>query len=443
MVSSEKQINSQAVLDGLGQGVLIFDSQDRLVLDNLAARTILGTDLKLIRAEGWKAASTLFNTRLSNPDEAIENVRSEALKSGRPVRFHIYRAGEYLPCWAAAVPGEGGEVYTMVTIEVPDWAAIHELMDKFREEVQTAAEATQGHTDLILQTIKNVKPKDTVEQVGKRVSGFVNLISTHMHRLERLTTMLERLENIRTGKLQELARANRKKIALSDFLEDFLEELVETKLLDPETEQQDYRSRISVTVPDDLLIEASSAQLKAVLRDLLRNAIMYTMKASPIMVMAHSTGKNQSVQIDVVDEGYGVRTKEFERVFLPFQRARQPQIISEFGYGLSLYLCKHEVEAMGGKIWFESEEGVGTTFSFKLPAWREDKPGELPASLVATETAEAAQIRAAQPAAMTTEVAKTSAESSAPKKDKEATNPKKPRELKASSDSSSSGKSDT
>jgi signal transduction histidine kinase len=280
-------------------------------------------------------------------------------------------------------------------------------MDKFLDEVRTAAESTQGHTDLILQTIKNVKPKDTVEQVGKRISGFVNLIATHMHRIDRLTAMLERMEHIRTGKLVELVRANRKKIALSDFMEDFMEELGESKLLDPETEQQDFRARITVNVPDDLLVEGSSDHMKAVLRDLLRNAIMYTMKASPIMVMAHTVGSNQSVQIDVVDEGYGVRTKEFERVFLPFQRARQPQIISEFGYGLSLYLCKHEIEAMGGKIWFESEEGVGSTFSFKLPAWRDEKSAEMPASKVTTETSEAAKVT------NTDEAAKASADVSA------------------------------
>ncbi|MEZ4668710.1 MAG: ATP-binding protein [Anaerolineae bacterium] len=88
---------------------------------------------------------------------------------------------------------------------------------------------------------------------------------------------------------------------------------------------------------------------------------MYSMKATPIMIMAHTSTGNVSAQIDVVDEGYGVRAKEFERVFMPFERARQPQIIGEFGYGLSLYLCKQEVEAMNGKVWFESEEGVGTT----------------------------------------------------------------------------------
>ena len=43
------------------------------------------------------------------------------------------------------------------------------------------------------------------------------------------------------------------------------------------------------------------------------------------------------------------------------------QIISEFGYGLAMYLCKHEVEAMNGRIWFDSAEGIGTTLSIALP----------------------------------------------------------------------------
>jgi signal transduction histidine kinase len=63
-------------------------------------------------------------------------------------------------------------------------------------------------------------------------------------------------------------------------------------------------------------------------------------------------------------------------VFIPFQRARQPQVIAQFGYGVSLYLAKMEVETMGGRIWFASEEGVGTTFSFKLPLAREQDDGD-------------------------------------------------------------------
>jgi nitrogen-specific signal transduction histidine kinase len=368
----DKQLNYQSVLDGLGQGVLIFDKDDRLLMDNLAARTLLGTDLRIIRASGWSAASTLFNTRASNPDQNADTARKKALESARPVRFHMFRSGEYIPCWAAAVHGSGGEVFTMITIEAPDWTAMTDLMTRFRDEVVNATGATQGHTHLITQSLKAQKPGETVEQLGRRISGFVQIISTHMHRLSRLMDLFERLEQVRTGRLPDLVRSERRKIDLVDFVEDFIETLDETQLIDPETEAQDYRSRITTTVPDNLYVHASPDRLTNILHDLLRNAIMYSMKATPIMIIAQASAQNQSVQIDVVDEGYGIRAKEFERVFGLFERARQPQIMGEFGYGLSLYLCKQEVEAMNGKIWFESEEGVGTTFSFKLPLWRDD-----------------------------------------------------------------------
>jgi K+-sensing histidine kinase KdpD len=96
---------------------------------------------------------------------------------------------------------------------------------------------------------------------------------------------------------------------------------------------------------------------------------MYSMKATPVKIIASALGS--MVQIDVIDEGYGVRAKEIDKVFQPFARARQPQIIAEFGHGLSLYLCKQEVEAMNGAMWFTTEEHVGSIFSIKLPRWQE------------------------------------------------------------------------
>lgn len=388
----DNKLNAQAILNGLGQGVLIFDSADKLVLDNLAARTLLGTDLKVIREEGWAAISVLFNTRVTNPDETIDEVRKRALTSPRPLRFHTYRGGEYIPCWISAVQGDDGTVYTMITIDVPDWAALNELMGRFRDEVKDAVQSTTGHLDIINASLKQMKPGETLEHLVKRISGFHRLISVHMHRTGRLITMLERLEAIRTGKLRSDAREQRRKLTLRDFVEDFLETLDEITLIDPETEAEDYRSRIQATIPADLVIMAVPSTLAQILRDVLRNAIMYSMKATPIKVVAKAASQPQTVQIDVVDEGYGIRAREAERVFAPFQRARQPQIVAEFGYGLSLYLCKQEVEAMSGRMWYESEEGVGTTFSFLLPAWREENTAKTQEAhtVAATGTAEIA-----------------------------------------------------
>jgi signal transduction histidine kinase len=368
-VDFDKLLDGQGVLDGLGQGVLIFDHNGRLVLDNLAARTILGTDLKLIRSEGWTAAAVLFNSGQHDPNATIDSARKRSLDSARPVRFHTYRAGEYLPCWAAAVQGKSGDVYTMITLETPDWSIVNDLVGKFRDEVTEAVEATEGHINLINQSIKRLSPGATVELLSKRISGFTKLISTHMYRTSHLMELLGRLQALRTGTLMSTVRAEQRHIILEEFVEDFLESLDEITLIDPESEDQDYRGRLSMNIPGDLEIAASPSHLTTILRDVVRNAIMYSMKASSVTISASKQAN--TVQLDVTDEGYGVRNKESDKVFQPFQRARQPQVIAEFGYGLSLYLCKHEVEAMNGGMWFKSEEGVGSTFSLKLPVWQE------------------------------------------------------------------------
>lgn len=365
-MSIDEKLDLRGILDGLGQGVLIFDGDGKLLLDNLAAQSILATDINLLRAEGWKAAAMLFNAGANAAINTADLIRENALKSERPIRFNIYRSGEYMPCWASAIQDKNGVMYTVITLETPDWKIVVDLIDRFRQELAKAVEDTTGHINLINKTLRSHKPDDSAATLAKRITNFTNLIEVHMSRTNRLMDMFERLQDIRVGALRDKIREERKPIKLGLYLEDLLEELDEIQLLDPETEAQDARSRISADIPDDLSIIANKRYLTRILHDILRNAMMYSLRGTPIKIKAHQKGQN--VQIEVTDEGYGVRSKESETVFAPFQRAKQPQIISEFGYGLSLHLCKHEVEAMNGRIWFTSEEGIGTTFCILLPS---------------------------------------------------------------------------
>jgi len=368
-MASNTKLDLNTVMDGLGHGILIFDNDGKLTTDNLASRTLLGKDLELIRKDGWDAASTLFNATQTNPEKTIESIRDAAYRSEKPVRFYTLLNGEYVPCWAAAIQGEGGEMHLMITIDMPDWSTITNLLDRFRSEMEDAIQSTQGHIDLITQTIKH-NEGGTVEQLAKRITGFTRLISIHMARVGRLMEMLKRMEEIRTGEIRDNARKRRKKIDIENYLEDFIEELDEISIVDPETDAQDHRSRLTVEGASGVYVAASSHYLTRILHEILRNAIMYSMKATPLKITV--TAKDKLVQFDITDEGYGIRDSEQDRVFNAFERALQPQIMGEFGYGLSLYLCKHEVEAMNGQLWFQSEETVGTTFSFTLPAWQDE-----------------------------------------------------------------------
>ena len=354
------------VLDGLGQGVLIFDTNDQLVLDNLTAATILGANLVLVRAEGWPAAAMLLDAA-SEHGPTADAIRAKALRQAQPVRFHTFLSGTFTPCWAAGIHNADGSVYTMITLEHPDWSALTELMSTFRSEARMAITSTRGHAELIKQVIARRTPVTTADQLARQIGGFASIMAVHMYRLEILVDLLERLEDIRTGNLIQLLRNNRRPVELTSFIEDFLEDVLQSPLLEDAGPDAEYRDRIRVDIPEGVQVAACKTHLTAIFRDLLRNSLMYSEQNTPIIVRA--TPSTTSVQVDIIDSGYGIRAKEISRVFTPFQRARQPQIIAEFGYGLSLYLVKMEIEAMGGRIWFTSEERVGTTFSFKLPLW--------------------------------------------------------------------------
>ncbi len=361
-------LETDLILDGLGHAVLIFDSNGKLIKENLAARTLLTTDIQRVQDAGWSMLPMVFDIEQGTDD--FDTIRKNAMMGERPVRFHVLRSGEFIPGWASALTTKSGELMTMLTLEIVDWKIVGSVIDRFRNEIQDAVDSTIGHVTLINKTIDSLAPDTSVETTRKRIGGFMRLIEVHMVRSGRLMKMMERLEDIRTGDMRRYAREERRKINLEDFLEDFLEEIEEMKLLDPDTPEHDYRGRLELDVTGDANVWASRRYLRYTLQDIIRNAIMYSDIKTPVTVKV--TKQTTTIQIDITDEGSGIREKEFERVFEPFLRARQPKIISEFGYGLSLHLCKQEVEAMGGGLWFQTTEKVSSTFSIRLPIWREE-----------------------------------------------------------------------
>lgn len=357
-------LDLRRLIDRIAYGILVFDSADRLVMDNEASRALLGPNLTLIRAEGWLAAAMMLDARRVEGPSAHE-IRARALSTGEPVRFHTLLTGAYIPCWAVSVEGSSGQLYTLISMEQTDWGALREFMSTFRTEARLAVESTRGHADLIMQLMRKRPPGMTADQLAGRVKGFAEIIATHMYRLELLLDLLYRLELLRTGQLPTLVKQDRRKLKLAEFVEDFLESLVQEQPLDP-IHSETLRDRLIVQIPASITVAASPEYLRKALHDVLRNAVMYSPPGSPIILRATRLMPSDVVQIDIVDQGCGIRPKEAERVFAPFQRARQPQVMAEFGYGISLYLVKAELDAMGGRIWYESEEGVGTTFSIKL-----------------------------------------------------------------------------
>lgn len=357
-----------AVLDRLAQGALIFDSDGQLLFDNAAARQILGANLVVIRQQGWPAYTLLVDSGILAGSPKADEIRAKALRQTEPVRFHMMLSDAYVPCWISGVHQDGGPTLTLVTIERPDWTPISELMENFRKEALPTIDDADGHANFIIQIATRRKATMTADELAQRVIGFAELISGEMGRLQKLIRQLHQLEIIRTGQIEEIMKTSIKKISLADFVEDLIEELSDVFTHIPGHKDQDIRDRLKTDISDDLELMAAPQYLTHILTDILHNAVLYTKKDSPIQLRAFATNQGRHIQIDIIDQGCGIRDSEYDRVFAPFQRARQPQILAEFGYGLSMALAKANADAMSGRLWFSSEESVGTTFSLKLPA---------------------------------------------------------------------------
>lgn len=108
-------------------------------------------------------------------------------------------------------------------------------------------------------------------------------------------------------------------------------------------------------------------RMEQVLSNLLTNAIKYSPQGGPVHVTLATPADAQEVEIRVQDEGLGIPRHQHARIFGRFVRADNAQAAGISGTGLGLYLCRALVEQHAGRLWFESEEGEGTTFFVRLP----------------------------------------------------------------------------
>jgi two-component system, OmpR family, sensor histidine kinase KdpD len=122
--------------------------------------------------------------------------------------------------------------------------------------------------------------------------------------------------------------------------------------------------RVEVTLPDEPPIARVDArQVERALVNLIENALKYSPADEPVRVLVAAHGDLGVVR--VIDHGPGIASDEAERIFEPFHRGRSAGTVR--GAGLGLAIARGFAEASGGRVWVESRDGQGATFTLELP----------------------------------------------------------------------------
>jgi len=183
---------------------------------------------------------------------------------------------------------------------------------------------------------------------------FLDIVHKETNRLIRIVNDVLDVSKIEFGQRP----VSRSAIALHAVVEEVL------SMLSPSLKERDVT--VSVNVPDSLpRVDGDADLIKQVFINLISNALKYSPRGTTITVRAREEAV--SLVVSVSDQGIGIPRDEIGNVFDKYFRARSQVSAKMEGLGLGLAIVKNIVEQHGGSVRVESEENVGSTFSFTLP----------------------------------------------------------------------------
>lgn len=326
-----------AIVENLGEGVVVCDEQGVVHLINSATRRLLNLDMDAL------PPATFADLPLTPLDKPVFDGQSEDL----------YMLGSYIVRMrdkSFQVPGQhSGYVYVLqdMTAEVNVQLARTNFIATISHEMRTPLTPMRANMDMLRSGIAgtlNDQQRAMIDDISQQVSGMVAMV-------DNMTTVA----GLDSGAMKVEPEA----VALKPVVEKGvwpLRKVAKSKDLD-----------LKIEIPEDIpQVMADTVQLRTIVKHLVDNAIKYTDTGGVTITAA---AEATHVRVDVQDTGCGIEYHMTEKIFerLVRDEGDRSNERSVRGIGLGLSIVKQLVELHRGRVWVISQPGQGSTFSFTLP----------------------------------------------------------------------------
>ncbi|MEI7890843.1 MAG: ATP-binding protein [bacterium] len=336
--------------------IIITDADGIILYMNKAAEKITGFSSKEVL--GKKAGSKeLWGGRM---DSIFYQNMWKTIKQDKKVFAgeitNVRKDGQEYQAMGSISPimGDNGAVKFFVGIErdTTKEKEIDRMKSEFvsvaSHQLRTPLTGIKWFTELLLENKK--------EKLSKEQQDYVEEIYESNNRLIALVNDLLNVSRIDSGKNFEVEKKN---IDVVGVVNEVVNEQIGL------AKEKGIRVVMDGDISKEMQLNIDSVKIKQVFQNLISNAVKYSKENSEV-VFGRKDGIDD-VTFFVKDSGLGIPPEQQDRIFEKFFRASNVLMTGAEGTGLGLYIAKSIVESHGGKIWFESSEGNGTTFFVKIP----------------------------------------------------------------------------
>lgn len=346
-MAEEEKNKTQTIIANLIDGILLFDTDNKMILINPQARVFFNAiSENLIGLDPGGLA------RLVNFQPLSEILTPKTIQEGIFRKEISLKQGFVLEVSTTPWLRIGQKAGTLVVLhDITREKRIEKMKTEF---VSLSAHQLRTPLSAIKWSIKILLDED----IGKLNEKQKDLLGKTYEANERSIILINDLLNvarIEEGRYLYSPEPYQLEGMAQAILDRYANRMKVKKLILNFKKPKEKLSKVMIDVE----------KIELVIENLLDNAMKYTPVNGEITVSLQKIGRE--IEFFVRDSGVGVPEGQQERIFTKFFRASNVLKLETEGTGLGLFLVKNIIEAHGGRIWFESQEGKGSTFYFAIP----------------------------------------------------------------------------